>query len=63
MPNADLAALQVPTRIGAQSFPNGLVFDSGVFTPLSDVAPVQPSDSGASNMQHMPVVKDFVLPN
>jgi endonuclease/exonuclease/phosphatase family metal-dependent hydrolase len=63
LPDADLAALRVPTRIGAQAFPNGLVFDSRVYTPLSDVAPVKASDSGASNMQHMPVVADFVLPN
>jgi hypothetical protein len=63
MPDADLGPLQVPTRIGNQSFPSGLVFDSRVFSPLSDVAPVQASDSAASNMQHMPVVKDFVLPN
>jgi endonuclease/exonuclease/phosphatase family metal-dependent hydrolase len=63
MPDADLGALRVTTRIGAQSFPNGLVFDSRVFSPLSDVAPVQASDSGASNMQHMPVVEDFLLPN
>jgi hypothetical protein len=62
MPDSDLAALQVPTQIGAQSFPNGLVFDSRVFAPLYDVAPVQASDSGAANMQHMPVVRDFVLP-
>lgn len=57
----DLAARQVPTRIGDREFPNGLVFDSRVYSPLQDVAPVQPSDSAAANMQHMPVVKDFVL--
>jgi endonuclease/exonuclease/phosphatase family metal-dependent hydrolase len=63
MPDADLLALRVPTRIGAQAFPNGLVFDSRVYSPLSDVPPVQASDSAASNMQHMPVVEDFLLPN
>jgi endonuclease/exonuclease/phosphatase family metal-dependent hydrolase len=63
MPDADLVALRVPTRIGAQTFPGGLVSDSRVFSPLAEVAAVQASDSGASNMQHMPVVEDFVLPD
>jgi endonuclease/exonuclease/phosphatase family metal-dependent hydrolase len=47
----------VPVRIGAQSFPNGLVFDSRVFNPLADVAPVLRTDSGEA--QHMAVVKDY----
>ena len=50
---------QVPTVIGAASFAAGLVFDSRVYTPLSDVPPVTKTDSDAVNMQHMPVVKDF----
>ena len=61
LPDTDLAALQVPTRIGGQTFPSGLVFYSRVFAPLSDVVPVVASDSASSNMQHMPVIKDFVL--
>ena len=43
----------------SHSFPKGLVFDSRVYTPLSDVAPVLQLDSG--NAQHMAVVKDFVV--
>ncbi len=54
--------LQVPTVVGAASFPKGLVFDSRVFTPLSAVAPVQSGDSAATNMQHMAVIKDFQIP-
>src|ERR1039457_6849019 len=47
----------------SNTFPNGLVFDSRVYTPLSDVPPVQFSDSGSLNgMQHMAVVKDFAVP-
>ncbi len=61
LPSPALAALQVPTVIGAGSFAAGLVFDSRVYTPLSDVAPVVATDSAASNMQHMAVVKDFHL--
>lgn len=57
-----LGKLQVPTRIGANSFPSGLVFDSRVYTPLTDVTPVMKFDSEAENMQHMAVVKDFNIP-
>jgi endonuclease/exonuclease/phosphatase family metal-dependent hydrolase len=57
----ELAKTQVPTVIGSSSFPNGLVFDSRVYTPLTDVAPIQKADSDALNMQHMPVVRDFAL--
>ena len=46
----------------SHTFPNGLVFDSRVYTPLSDVPPVQSGDSGDLNMQHMGVVKDFSIP-
>ena len=50
-----LAALVMPSR----TYSNGLVFDSRVYTPLSDVPPVVSGDSGAANMQHMGVVKSF----
>ncbi len=55
----DLAALQVPTVIGANSFAKGLVFASRVYTPLADVAPVQATDRGATNMQQMANVNNF----
>ena len=52
------------------SFAHGLVFDSRVYTPLSDVSPVLATDSaatypdgGSTNMQHMGVVRDFLVPN
>lgn len=57
-----LAVRQVPVTIGVAHFADGLVFDSRVYTPLADVAPVLQGDSGATNMQHMAVVKDFVIP-
>lgn len=60
--DSDLTALSVPVTIGARSFPAGLVFDSRVYEPLADVAPIQKNDSGALNMQHMPVVRDFAIP-
>jgi endonuclease/exonuclease/phosphatase family metal-dependent hydrolase len=57
----DFDALETSVVIGSNSFPNGLVFDSRVYSPLSDVAPVQSGDSGASNMQHMAVIRDFLV--
>jgi endonuclease/exonuclease/phosphatase family metal-dependent hydrolase len=62
MLDADLKAIEIPVAIGGASFPSGLVFDSRVYTPLADVAPVQAADSGAVNMQHMAVVKDVLVP-
>jgi endonuclease/exonuclease/phosphatase family metal-dependent hydrolase len=53
---------RIPTEIGSQAFPNGLVFDSRKFAPLTDVAPVLRDDSNARNMQHMAVVRDFAIP-
>ena len=52
-----------PVVYPSNTFPNGLVFDSRVYTPLSDVPPVQVGDSDSANgMQHMAVVKDFLVP-
>ncbi len=61
MPDVDLAALETPLKLGTSTFPNGIVFDSRVYTPLSEVPPVEPGDSGAEGMQHMLVGKDFVF--
>lgn len=44
----------------SHSFPKGLVFDSRVYTPLSDVSPVASGDSGQG--QHMAILKDFSIP-
>jgi len=59
---SELDGLETPVKIGTVSFANGLVFDSRKFTPLSSVDPVLPGDSGASNMQHMAVVRAFAVP-
>lgn len=60
--DSSLHELAIPVEIGANTFASGLVFDSRVYTPLADVSPVQLNDSGASNMQHMGVVRDFYFP-
>lgn len=61
MLDAELSAIEVPVAIGAASFPDGLVFDSRIYTPLADVSPVQLGDSAAPSMQHMGVVRDILL--
>jgi endonuclease/exonuclease/phosphatase family metal-dependent hydrolase len=64
--DADLDAFNVATLISdgssTSTYTNGLVLDSRVYTPLSEVSPVQFGDSGASMMQHMAVVRDFLVP-
>jgi hypothetical protein len=54
--------MQMPVEIAANRFPFGLVFDSRVYDPVSDVLPVLETDSAAVGMQHMAVVRDFLIP-
>jgi hypothetical protein len=54
-----LQEFEIPVRLAGHEFPQGLVFDSRVFTPLDKVPPVQIGDSGVQNMQHMAVIRDF----
>jgi endonuclease/exonuclease/phosphatase family metal-dependent hydrolase len=58
-PSFSLNSNRVATVIGSHTFTNGLVFDSDVYTPLSEVSPVAFGDSHVFQMQHMGVVKDF----
>ena len=60
--DAELHPRMVPVQLGGDRFESGLVFDTRSFRPLSAVAPAQLGDSGVPNMQHMAVVKDFVIP-
>lgn len=60
LPSFALTNFETTTVLPSHSFPSGLVFDSTVYTPLSDVAPVQFADS--TNAQHMAVMKDFAIP-
>ncbi len=56
-----LTQLQRPTVFGASLYDAGIVIDTRVYTPLTELSPALSSDSAASNMQHMAVVKDFVI--
>lgn len=60
--NPALDTLETPVTIGANSFSNGLVVDTRVYTPIADLSPALSTDSAATNMQHMAVVRDFLVP-
>jgi endonuclease/exonuclease/phosphatase family metal-dependent hydrolase len=60
--DSDLRAYQTATVIGSSSFSAGLVVDTRVYSPLSEISPAQTGDSGSTNMQHMAIIKDFLLP-
>lgn len=62
LPNALLHSNHVPVVIDGRAYTNGLVFDSAVWHDATLPAPILPGDSHVSGMQHMPVVKDFLLP-
>jgi endonuclease/exonuclease/phosphatase family metal-dependent hydrolase len=62
LPSFSLTNYLTPVVLTSNTFNNGLVFDSAVYTPLSDVSPVTSGDSHVSGMQHMAVVKDFLIP-
>jgi hypothetical protein len=63
--DGDLQAHATATEVGDLTFPAGLVFDSRLFTEdeLDEhFPPVLSGDSGAPQMQHMAVVRDFLVP-
>ena len=59
--DSDLRAYQIPVAIGAATYDDGLVVDTRVYTPITDLAPALVTDSAAPSMQHMAVVKDFFI--
>ncbi|WP_369945191.1 lamin tail domain-containing protein [Vitiosangium sp. GDMCC 1.1324] len=60
--DSDLLAYQTSVVIGSSSFSGGLVADTRVYSPISELSPALSADSGATNMQHMAIVKDFLIP-
>lgn len=60
--DAALRARETPVAIKASRFPSGLVVDTRVYSPILDLSPAVATDSGAPSMQHMGVVRDFLLP-
>ncbi|WP_437925307.1 lamin tail domain-containing protein [Sorangium sp. So ce291] len=61
--DGDLDPFETAVTIGGSSFANGLVVDTRVYSPIAAISPALSSDSGASNMQHMGVVRDFLIPD
>ena len=57
----ELRALEAPVHVGAAQFDAGLVIDTRVYMPIGDLFPAESADSGATGMQHMAVVRDFLL--
>ena len=51
-----------PLVISNVTHADGLVFDSRVYSALTNVPPVLSGDSGVSGMQHMAVMRAFVIP-
>ncbi|MCY1016206.1 lamin tail domain-containing protein [Pyxidicoccus sp. MSG2] len=60
--DSDLRPYQTAVVIGGSSFSAGLVADTRVYSPISEISPAVSGDSGASGMQHMGVIKDFLVP-
>lgn len=58
MPNATMETRHISTTIAGINFPNGHVFDTRVWGG-GVPGPALASDSGASGMQHMAVIKTF----
>jgi len=63
LPSFSLTNRLTPVVVGSLTYPNGLVFDSRVYSAneLTNFSPVVTADSGASGMQHMAVIKDFLV--
>jgi endonuclease/exonuclease/phosphatase family metal-dependent hydrolase len=59
LPSFSLTNLLTPCVFPSHSYSNGLVFDTRVYAPLSEVAPILAGDS--TNAQHMAVIKDFAF--
>ena len=60
--DADLNAYKTSVGIGSSAFANGLVADTRVYSPIAEISPALSTDSGAPSMQHMGVVRDFLVP-
>ncbi|MGA2242970.1 MAG: immunoglobulin domain-containing protein [Verrucomicrobiota bacterium] len=60
LPSFSLTNFETATVFPTHTNSNGLVFDSRVYSDLSDFYPVQSADSGQA--QHMAVMKDFLIP-
>jgi uncharacterized repeat protein (TIGR01451 family) len=61
LPRPYLDARHLPVRFGGLAFPDGLVFDTRLWSAETIPYPARPTDSAALSMQHMGVQKVFAL--
>lgn len=61
LPSRALDSRHRPLVVNGVSFPEGVVFDSRVWTPSLLPAPIQQNDSEAAGTQHMLVMKRFAV--
>lgn len=61
LPRPYLDGRHLPVRFGGLVFPNGLVFDTRLWSAEAIPYPALPTDSAALSMQHMGVQKIFAL--
>ena len=59
LPSHLLNARHAPLTVGGIPFPEGMVFDSRIWNPPP--APIQTNDSAGTDMQHLAVMKKFIL--
>lgn len=59
LPNRTFASNEIPTVFAGVTFPEGMVFDSSLWSPLP--SPILAGDSYATGRQHMAVMKTFAL--
>jgi hypothetical protein len=60
LPNGPMEAWHAPVIVDGVSFPDGIVFDSRLWT--NPPRPILTGDANSENMQHMPVMKMFAFP-
>lgn len=60
--NPALDARRAAVALAERRHERGLVVDTRVYAPLSDLPGVESGDSDADQMQHMAVVREFLLP-
>lgn len=59
LPSFLLDARHATLTVGGLAFPEGMVFDSRIWNPPP--APIQTNDSAGTDMQHLAVMKKFIL--
>ncbi|MGD9782031.1 MAG: endonuclease/exonuclease/phosphatase family protein [Kiritimatiellia bacterium] len=59
LPSHLLNARHATLTVGGIAFPEGMVFDSRIWNPPP--APIQTNDSAGTDMQHLAVMKKFIL--